>query len=91
MDITRAIFETDCKGVIDRIGHVQHDITELDTFVLSIQRLLLCNSHFSVSFARREANYVSHILAKKCLLLDDCMDLYHVPPCVGEVLFNEMA
>lgn len=91
LDITHAIFETDCKGVVDKVGGVQQANTELDNILLHIQRLLSSNLSFSVSFIPRQANFASHILATKCLLLDACMDLFHAPPCIGEVLFNEMA
>lgn len=90
LDITHAVFETDCKGVVDKLGHVKQAYSELDAIILDIQRLMHTNLHFSVSFVRRQADNVSHILATRYLLLDACMDLYHVPPYVAEVLFNEM-
>lgn len=95
LDISHAIFETDRQTArewpVDKIGHVHQAITELDAIILDIQHLMSRNSHFSVSFIPRQANSISHVLATRCLLLDDCMDLYHVPPCVAAVLFNEMA
>lgn len=69
---------------------MQQATTELDAILFDIQRLLSINLNFSVSFIPRQVNLVFHILATKCLGLDACMDLFHVPLCVREVLFNEM-
>lgn len=67
LDISNAFFETDCKGVVDRIGQVRHATTGLDAVILAIQQLLHANSHFSVTFVPRQANCVSHIFNQMSL------------------------
>lgn len=47
------MFETDCKGVVDKLDKTHHANTKLDAVIIAIQDLLHTNLHFSVSFIRK--------------------------------------
>ena len=57
-------FETDCKGVIDKLEEDAEDDPQISTITKDIKRLKLSLDKCHFSFTKRENNYVSHRLAK---------------------------
>lgn len=58
------VFETDCKLVVNEIIRPRENLLEFGTIVAHFRQLLSSSPNFQVTFIRRQANLVAHVLAR---------------------------
>ncbi|RHN67795.1 hypothetical protein MtrunA17_Chr3g0106601 [Medicago truncatula] len=84
-------FKLDAKRVVDSFKSHNSDATEFGNIINNCKTLF---SNFyensSVEFVRRQANKVTHNLAKATLLLASSQLLATIPHCIEHILINEM-
>jgi ribonuclease HI len=84
-------FEMDAKRVVDSFHSHHNEVTEFWNIIdncKSLFRQFYENSH--VEFVRRQANEVSHSLAKAALSLASSQIFVEIAHCIEHILFNEM-
>ncbi|XP_058758128.1 uncharacterized protein LOC131631355 [Vicia villosa] len=89
--LDKVIFESDSLRVIQAIHSTHSGNSEFSLIILSIQRLLQCNSNFEVKFIKRQANMVAHMLAKAANSWSRRISFNVPPPCIEHILINEMS
>ncbi|KAK2377645.1 hypothetical protein QL285_078296 [Trifolium repens] len=67
--ITKVIFETDSKSVVDAIHNLHGGNSEFSSLIGNIKSILLSNQNFVVKFIKRHANMVAHTLGLDVVLL----------------------
>lgn len=91
MGLDHAIFETDCKGLVDRLHSTMVDHTELGDLIFSCKYLLRLNPHFKVQFVKRQANGVAHALARVSATRACSHVFSYLPDCILSIIINEMS
>jgi hypothetical protein len=84
-------FELDSKRVVDSFFSSIADATEFGDIIKNCKSYF-CNfyNHSSVEFIRRQANEVSHNLAKVTLFSASSQVLVDIQHCIEYILLNEM-
>jgi ribonuclease HI len=88
--ISRVIFESDSKSVVDAISHLRGGSSEFSILISLINNLLSCNPNFVVKFIKRQANMVAHTLARAAISWSCCRTFETLPLCISTLLINEM-
>jgi ribonuclease HI len=87
---TQVIFESDSKVVVDAIHSRNVGVSEFCSIISSIQSLLLLYPNFEVKFVKRQANSVAHTLARAAYSKTSRYIYDLIPPCIHNILINEM-
>jgi len=91
MQFDNVDFETDSKLTVDAFLSDRNDTSEFGCIITSCRslfRLLFSNSR--VEFVRRQANGVSHALARDAAFLTSPAVYYDIPNCIETLIINEM-
>ncbi|KAK2449324.1 hypothetical protein QL285_008530 [Trifolium repens] len=88
--VTRVIFETDSKSVVDAIHNLHGGTSEFSYLICNIKHILLSKPNFVVKFIKRQANMVAHTLAKAASSWSRCCTFETLPLCITAILNNEM-
>jgi len=84
-------FLLDSKLVVDAVNNNVSSNSDLGAIITQCRRLLDVNLHNSkVEFSRRQANGVTHELAREALLEANSQTFIEIPPCIYDLLSNEM-
>jgi ribonuclease HI len=90
IELSKVSIELDCKLVVDDIGDRSVNKSEFDN-LLSIYRSLLNQCpNIKISFIRRQANYVSHCLARASQYNASHQIFELVPSCISHIVRNKM-
>ncbi|CAJ2667453.1 unnamed protein product [Trifolium pratense] len=85
-------FESDSQLVVGAIQDANYNGASIFSIIISnIKNLLLLNSNFEVKFVKRQANLVAHKLARVAKSWASRCDFYSIPPCIENLLINEMS
>ena len=91
MQFDNVDFETDSKITRDAFHSTRDDISEFGWIISSCRPLF--NSSFTTSrveFARRQANAVTHVLAREAAFLANPVVYFNIPDCIESLIINEM-
>lgn len=71
--------------------HTAGNVSYFDLLLLDVKDTLSLFSHVSISFVKRSANRIAHLLAGESVSLSDCKEwLYHPPNFICNALFSDM-
>ncbi|GAU49043.1 hypothetical protein TSUD_237000 [Trifolium subterraneum] len=87
---TNVLFETDSKNVADAIRHMHNGVSEFSSIIHKIKCMLSFNSDFEVKSVRRQANMVAHTIARAAISWPSRYVFDLIPPCINNLLYNEM-
>jgi len=80
---TRVSIELDCKLVVDGIKGCPIQRTEFSARLRACKRIMQSLPNFRISFIRRQANNVAHLLAREALLSYASRQVfYYIPSCI---------
>jgi ribonuclease HI len=85
------VIELDCKLVVDDINNKLNFCTEFGMLLYACKTSLFALSNFMISFIRRQANNVAHLLARVALLFASREEFDYIPSCIEVTLMNEMS
>jgi ribonuclease HI len=88
--ITNVIFETDSKSVVDATHLLRSGSSEYSLLINHVISFLRCNPNFKVKFIRRQANTVTHVLARTAISWARRHTFETLPTCITAILNNEM-
>jgi len=90
MQLTNVDFEMDVKRVVDYYIKGSNDISEFGAIIDDCRRrCCIWFENSKVEFNRRQANMVTHILAREAILLPSPQTFNVVPSCIGSLISNE--
>ncbi|KAK2404967.1 hypothetical protein QL285_054266 [Trifolium repens] len=84
------VIELDCKLVVDGITGKLNFRTEFGMLLYACKASLFALSNFRISFIRRQANNVAHLLARAALSFASRQEFDYIPSCIEVTLMNEM-
>jgi hypothetical protein len=88
--ITHVTFETDSKSVVDAIHALCDGASKFSSLICNIKNVLMLNPNFVVKFVKRQANMVTHILARASISWASRNVSELIPLCIATLLNNEM-
>ncbi|GAU41378.1 hypothetical protein TSUD_398150 [Trifolium subterraneum] len=88
--LDRVQFESDSKVLIDPIHMKRRGNSEFLSIVHDILSLMSSFINFEVKFVRRQANLVSHTLARAANSWASFHRFENIPFCIERLVFNEM-
>ncbi|PNX71244.1 ribonuclease H, partial [Trifolium pratense] len=88
--ISKVIFETDSKSVVDAVHRLHSGSSEFSLLISHINKIMLCNPNFKVKFIKRQANMVAHTLARAAISWPRRCYFETLPICIASFLNNEM-
>jgi ribonuclease HI len=85
-------FESDSQLVVRAIHAANYNGASIFSIIISnIKNLLLLNPNFEVKFVKRQVNLVAHQLARAAKFWTRRCDFYSIPPCIENLLINDMS
>ena len=81
--------ELDCKLVVDGIVGNPNSQTEFGAILSVCKAMLLLLQNLRISFIKRQANNVAHLLARASLSFASHQEFDYIPSCIVNVLMNE--
>jgi hypothetical protein len=91
LGFSNVVIELDCKLVVDGIRGKLNFLTEFGTMLFACKASLSSLSNVRISFIRRQANNVAHLLARVALLFASREEFDYIPSCIEVTLMNEMS
>jgi len=88
LQLTNVDFEVDSKRVADYFNKGRGDVNEFSSISIHFCRMYLTNSH--VEFIKRQANEVTHTLAKAATSNTSFHVFDDIPTYITNLIFNEM-
>jgi len=90
LDLSKVHIELDCKLVVDSIVDRSINHSEFGYIMATCRAMLQHFPNFKISFVRRQANFVTHILARASKL-HACHQIFDlIPSCITTIVRNEM-
>lgn len=90
LQVEDAIFESDCKLMVDQLYRCGSDLTEFGNLLDQCRAILSRKPRYRVGFVKRQANSVAHTLAGAAPF-DACAQFFSfVPDCIARIVLNEM-
>jgi ribonuclease HI len=91
MQFDNVDFETDSKLTADAFLSSRNDLSEFGCIISSCHSLFInLFSNSRVEFVRRQANTVSHALAREATSLASPAIYFDIPDCIETLIINEM-
>jgi ribonuclease HI len=86
---TNVSIELDCKLVVDGVVGNPNSQTEFGAILSVCKAMLSLLQNLRISFIRRQANNVAHLLARASLSFASHQEFDYIPSCIVNVLMNE--
>ena len=91
MRFSRVSIELDCKQVVDDISSNFSTNSIFGAILNTCKPSLMNHQNFKISFIRRQANNVAHLLARASLSFVSSQVHDYMPSCITTTIRNEMS
>jgi ribonuclease HI len=88
--LSRVVIELDCMLVVNAITDMSINNSEFGCIINSCKQLLRNYPNFEISFLKRQANFVAHLLVRSSKSYTCSQTLDYSPSCITTTLMNEI-